>query len=95
MFFISSTHTSMVSCFSRLHISSPSQQLRQWVQQKQAHTRKTTQMKELGKCVAAAQAVQLDSLGIRIQDLVQLIDCNSQESFLTALRDEIGTTLTL
>ena len=36
--------------------------------------------------MTAAQAVQLDSLGIGIQDLVQLRDCNSLEGFLTALR---------
>ena len=76
-FLILSTHPCM-SCLSRLHIHSPSQQLCQWVQQKWAHIRKTTLMKELGKCVTAAQAVQLDSLGIGIQDLVQLRDCNSQ-----------------
>ena len=50
--------------------------------------KKTTLMKELGKCVTGAQAVQLDSLGIGIQDLVQLRDCNSLEGFLTALREE-------
>ena len=82
------TNPSMVSCLSRLHIRSPSQQLRQWVQQKRAHIRKTTLMKELGKCVTAAQAARLDSLGIGIQDLVQLRDCNSQEGFLTALREK-------
>ena len=48
--------------------------------------KKTTLMKELWKCVTGAQAVQLDSLGIGIQDLVQLRDCNSLEGFLTALR---------
>ena len=48
--------------------------------------KKTTLMKELGKCVTAAQAARLDSLGIGIQDLVQLRDCNCQEGFLTALR---------
>ena len=98
IFLILSTHPSMVSCLSRLHIRSPSQQLRQWVQQKRAHIRKTTLMKELGKCVTAAQAARLDPLGIGIQDLVQLRDCNSLESFLTALREkrlEVGTTLTL
>ena len=42
-------------------------------------------MKEIRKCVTAAQSVQLDSLGIGIQDLVQLRDCNSQEDFLTAV----------
>ena len=46
-------------------------------------------MKELEKCVAAAQAVQLDTLGIGIQDLVQLRECNSQEDFLTALREGV------
>ena len=56
-----------------------------WVQQKRARIRKTTLMKELGKCVIAAQTVQLDSLGIGIQDVVQLRHCNSQEDFLTAL----------
>ena len=50
--------------------------------------KKTTLMKELWKCVTAAQAVQLDSLGIGIQDLVQLRDCNSLEGFLAALREE-------
>ena len=45
-------------------------------------------MKELGKCVTAAQAAQVDSLGIGIQDLAQLRDCNSQEGFLTALREK-------
>ena len=45
-------------------------------------------MKELGKCVTAAQAARLDSLGIGIQDLVELRDCNSQEGFLTALREK-------
>ena len=77
------THPFMVSCFSRLHIYSPCQQLCQWVLQKQAHIRKTTLMKELGKCVTAAQAAWLDSLGIGIQDLMQLRDCNSQLGFLT------------
>ena len=48
--------------------------------------KKSTLMKELWKCVIAAQAVQLDSLGIGIQDLVQLRDCNSLEGFLTSLR---------
>ena len=48
--------------------------------------KKSTLMKELWKCVTGAQAVQLDSLGIGIQDLVQLRDCNSLEGFLTALR---------
>ena len=43
-------------------------------------------MKEIGKCVTAAQGIQLDSLGNGIQDLVQLRDCDSQEDFLTALR---------
>ena len=38
--------------------------------------------------MTGAQAVQLDSLGIGIQDLVQLRDCNSLEGFLTALREE-------
>ena len=97
IFLILSTHPSMVSCLSRLHIRSPSQQLHQWVQQKRAHIKKNTLMKELGKCVTAAQAVQLDSLGIGIQDLVQLRDSNSLEGFLTALREgvEVGTTLTL
>ena len=42
-------------------------------------------MKELGKCVTAAR---LDSFGIGKQDLVQLKDCNSQEGFLTALREK-------
>ena len=79
----------MVSCLSRLHIRSSSQQLRQWVQQKRAHIRKTSLMKELGKYLTAAQAVQLDSVGIGIQDLVQLRDCNSQEDFLTALREGV------
>ena len=46
-------------------------------------------MKELEKCVTAAQAVQLDSLGIGIKDLVQLRDCNCQEDFLTALREGV------
>ena len=46
-------------------------------------------MKELGKCVTAEQAEPLESLGIGIQVLVQLRDCNSQEGFLSALR-EIG-----
>ena len=86
IFKILCTHPSMVSCLFRLHIRSPSQQLCQWVQQKRAHISKTTLMKELGKCVTAAQAARLDSLGIGIQDLVQLRDCNSQEDFLTALR---------
>ena len=45
-------------------------------------------MKELGKFVTAAQAVQLDSLGIGIQNLVQQRDCNSLEGFLTALKEE-------
>ena len=45
-------------------------------------------MKEIGKCVTARQAVRLDSLGIGIQDLVQLRDCNCQEDFLTALRED-------
>ena len=54
-----------------------------------AHIRKTTLMKELEKCVAAAQAVQLDILGIGIQDLVQLRECNSLEDFLTALREGV------
>ena len=45
-------------------------------------------MKELGKCVTAAQAALLDSLGIGIQNLVQLRDSNSQEDFLTALREK-------
>ena len=45
-------------------------------------------MKELGKCVTAAQAAWLDALGIGTQDLMQLRDCNSQESFLTALREK-------
>ena len=49
----------------------------------------TTLMKELGKCMTAAQAVQLDSLGIGIHDLVQLRDCNSLEGFLTALREGV------
>ena len=89
IFLILSTHPSMMSCLSRLHICSPSQQLCQWVQQKRAHIRKTTLIKELEKCVTAAQAVQLDSLGIRIQDLVQLRDCNSLEGFLTALREGV------
>ena len=40
------------------------------------------------KCVTDAKAVLLDSLGIGIQDLVQLCDCNSLEGFLTALRDK-------
>ena len=44
-------------------------------------------MKELGKYVTAAQAARLDSLGIGIQDLVQLGDCNSQ-GFLTAQREK-------
>ena len=48
--------------------------------------KKSTLMKELWKCVTGAQAVQLDSLGIGIQDLVELRDCNSLEGFLTALR---------
>ena len=43
-------------------------------------------MKELGKCVTAAQAARLDSLGIGTHDLVQLRDCNSLEGFLTAQR---------
>ena len=85
IFLILSTHPSLVSCLSRLHIRSPSQQLRQWVQQKRAHIRKTTLMKELGKCVRALQAAQLDSIGIGIQDLR---DCNSWEGFLTALREK-------
>ena len=82
------TNSSMVSCFFRLHIHSPSQQLRQLVQQKRAHIRKTTLMKELGKCVTAAQAARLYSLGIGTHDLVHLRDCNSQEGFLTALREK-------
>ena len=48
--------------------------------------------------MTAAQAVQLDSLGFGIQDLVQLRDCNSLEGFLTPMREEeleVGTTLTL
>ena len=45
-------------------------------------------MKEIGKCVTAGQAVRLDSLGIGIQNLVQLRDCNSQEDSLTALRED-------
>ena len=45
-------------------------------------------MKELGKCVTAAPAARLDSLGIGIQDLVYLRDCNSQDGFLTALREK-------
>ena len=70
IFVILSTHPSKVSCLSRL-LRSPSQQLHQWVQQKRAHIRKTTLMKELGKCVTAAQAVRwLDSLGIGINDRV-------------------------
>ena len=89
IFLILSTHPSMVSCLSRLHIRSPSQLLHQWVQHKQAHIRKNTLIKELEKCVTAAQAVQLDSLGIGIQDLVQLRNCNSQEDFLTALREGV------
>ena len=89
IFLILSTLPSMVSCLSRLHICSPSQQLCQWVQQKRAHIRKTTLMKELEKCVTAAQAVQLESLGIGIQDLVQLRNCNSLEGFLTALREGV------
>ena len=40
------------------------------------------------KCVTVAQAVRLDSLGIGIQNLVQLRDYNSQEGFLTALREK-------
>ena len=51
--------------------------------------KKSTLMKELWKCVTGAQAVQLDSLGIGIQDLVQLRDCNSLEGFLTALREGV------
>ena len=78
----------MVSCLSRLHIRSPSQQLRQWMQQKRAHITKTNLMKEIKKCVTAGQAVRLDSLGIGIQDLVQLRHCNSQKDFLTALRED-------
>ena len=39
--------------------------------------------------MTAAQAVKLDSLGIGIQDLVQLRDCDSQEYFLTDLREEV------
>ena len=46
-------------------------------------------MKEIGKCVTAAPGVQLDSLGNGIQDLVQLRDCDSQEDFLTALREGV------
>ena len=88
-FLILSTHPSLVRCLSRLRIRSPSLQLRQWVQQKRAHIRKTSLMKELGKYVTVAQAVQLDSLGIGIQDLVQLRDCNSQEDVLTALTEEV------
>ena len=45
-------------------------------------------MKELGKCVTAAHAARLDSLGIGTHDLVQLRDCNSQEGLLTALREK-------
>ena len=86
---ILSSHPFMVRCLFRLHICSPSQQLRQWVQQKRVHIRKTTLIKELGKCVTAAQAVQLNFLGIGIQDLVQLRDCNSQEDFVTALREGV------
>ena len=78
----------MVTCLSRLYIRSPSQQLRHWVQQKRAHIRKTSLMKELGKCVTAAQAAWLDSLGIGTRDLVKLRDCNSQEGFLTTLREK-------
>ena len=54
--------------------------------------KKSTLMKELWKCVTGAQAVQLDSLGIGIQDLVQLRDCNSQKDFLTALREGVRGT---
>ena len=45
-------------------------------------------MKELGKCVTAAQAARLDSLGIGTHDLVQLRNCNSQEGFFTALKEK-------
>ena len=49
-------------------------------------------MKELGKigkCVTAAHAARLDSLGIGKQGLMQLRDWNSLEGFLTALREEV------
>ena len=39
--------------------------------------------------MTAAQAVQLDTLGIGIQDLVQLRDCYSLEGFLTALSEGV------
>ena len=45
-------------------------------------------MKKKGKCVTAAQAARLDSLGIGTHDLVQLRDCNSQEGLLTTLREK-------
>ena len=63
------TNPSMVSCLSRLHIRSPHQQLRQWVQQKRVHIRKNHPGEGIREFVITAQAAHLDFLCIGIQDL--------------------------
>ncbi len=63
-------------------------QLRQWAQQKHAHHRKMVLTKGLGNCITASQATRLDTLGISLQDLVELRDSTDKEVFLRTLKDK-------
>ncbi len=80
------THPSLISCLSQLDIRHPSMQLRQWVQHKRAHTRKMVLTKGLGKCITAAQATRLDTLGITLTDLKHVRDSTDKEGFLKSLK---------
>lgn len=83
------TNPLMVNCLFQLQINSPQKQLKKWVEQKRAHNRKMVLTKGLGNCVTLAQATQLDSLGIALEDLVQLRNSTDREGFLTSLREKV------
>ncbi len=83
------THPSLIRCLSKLTIHSPNKQISLWLEQKRAHSRSTALIKSLGrKCITSVQAKHLDSLGLRLHELVELHSSHSNEGFLKCLKDK-------